>query len=66
MKTYSIYTTKEDELNMLEVVKARGLHGLVWVNADIPRFDLEMDEEDLLLLKLLVPFTLYDPTMVSG
>jgi len=59
VQTYHIYTSPDEEIPMINVIREMGIEGIMWPNREEPRFDLEISEEVLLILKLKVPIRRY-------
>jgi hypothetical protein len=56
---YDIYPARGDELEMIKIVKELKLKGTFTPHLDEPEFNLNLTEEELLVLKLRIPFTHY-------
>jgi hypothetical protein len=56
--TYTLYTSSENEIAMVRAIKEMGIKGIMWPNREDPRFDLELTDADMIVLKLKVPFTI--------
>lgn len=54
---YTLYTTAENEIAMVRAIKEMNIKGIMWPNRGEGRFDLELTEDDMIVLKLRVPFT---------
>lgn len=61
VKTYTLYTTQENEFKLVSIIQEAKIHGTFWPNSTPVKFILNMSEEDLLMLKLRVPFTMEEP-----
>ncbi len=56
-RKYILFTTRENDIDMVWHIKDMMLEGIMWPNMDRPRFELLLTEDELLILKLKVPFT---------
>jgi len=59
IKTYKIFTLPEHEIKMVQAIQELKIKGIMWPNSNEPRFDLQITEDTLLVLKLKIPFVKY-------
>lgn len=57
-KTIKVFINTEDECMMISAIKEMNIPGWYWPNMDDPEFDLDITDEELLILRLRIPFTI--------